>query len=94
MTTYRKTLPALALAAALSAAAPAQAGPLDEAFAPRVVPGLELASLDVPVRRKASPAPEKAAPVAEQAPTLLHGSPPAPDAEKGLWERTKEFFGL
>lgn len=92
MTKYHKFAPAVLAALLLCATAgqPGQAeqawaGTLDEAFAPRPVPGLTLASLEVPVQQahKAEPAP-----VQETAP------PAAPEPEKSFWDQTREFFGF
>ncbi|MFP5223692.1 MAG: hypothetical protein ACLGSA_15480 [Acidobacteriota bacterium] len=86
MTKYHKFTPAVLAALLMCATAgQAQAGPLDEAFAPRPVPGLAVASLEVPVQ----PA-SKAAP----APAQELAAPTAPEPEKGFWDRTREFFGF
>lgn len=93
MTKYRETtlsLAAMLCAAVLFTAGRAEAGLLDEAFAPRSVPGLELAKLDVPVV-KAPPLAASAQPAA--APDAVLPAP-EPVAEKGFWQRTKEFFGF
>lgn len=89
MTKYRKFTPAV-LAALLVCAMVGQpgqveAGTLDEAFSPRPVPGLTLASLDVPV-----PPAHKAEPASVQE----LAAPAAPEPEKGFWDRTREFFGF
>jgi len=89
MTKYHKFAPAV-LAALLLCATAGQAGrvcagTLDEAFSPRPVPGLTLASLEVPVQpsHKAEPAP-----VQESA------APATPEPEKSFWDQTREFFGF
>lgn len=87
MTKYRKFAPAVLAALLMCATAgQAQAAPLDEAFAPRHVPGLVLASLEVPVMRAAQVQP--AAPAREIA------VPATPEPEKSFWDRTREFFGF
>lgn len=92
MTKYREFAPAV-LAALLTCATAgpgglAWAGTLDEAFSPRPVPGLTLASLEVPVQpsHKADPAPVQklAAPA----------TPAKPGPEKSFWDQTREFFGF
>jgi len=86
MTKYRKFAPAVLAALLMCATAgQAQAGPLDEAFSPRPVPGLTLAALEVPVQPalKAEPAPVQE-PVA----------PAVPEPEKSFWDQTREFFGF
>ena len=88
MTKYRNFTLALACRAALSWAAGARAQDLDGAFAPRSVPGLALASLDVPV---AKPAP---APAPALTPAPAEPQAPAEAEEKGLWRQTLEFFGF
>jgi len=99
MTKYRNSLPALALAitcsAMLSIAGQASAQALDEAFRPRSVPGVEYASLDVPVA-KARAAMATAAPGRAPATPLAVRPPEAgkAPAEKSLWQRTKNFFGF
>lgn len=88
MTKYRNFIVALACCAALAGAKAASAQELQAAFAPRSVPGLELASLDVPVARTA--------PKAEAAPALLPAAEQAApsEEEKGFWQQTLEFFGF
>lgn len=94
MTKYHKFAPAVLAALLMCATAgpvgQAWAGTLDEAFAPRPVPGLTLASLEVPVQQahKAEPAPaqESAAPATPAA--------PEPEPEKSFWDQTREFFGF
>lgn len=92
MTKYQKIGSGLALLAALAATHAAAADSLERAFAPRPVPGLVLASLDIPVAKApavaARPAPSAPAPVAGVVPDR------APQPGKGFWERTLEFFGL
>lgn len=92
MAKYRKSVPTvLAAALVLALAGQGRAGTLDEAFASRPVPGLTLASLDVPVMRAGQPKP--AAPAQELAvPAPASGKLGAP--EKGFWDRTREFFGF
>ena len=89
MTKYHKFAPAVLATLLMCATAgqPGQvkAGTLDEAFSPRPVPGLTLASLEVPVQ----PAQR-----AEPAPVQQLAAPAAPEPEKGFWDRTREFFGF
>jgi len=90
MTKYRETtlsLAAMLCAAVFFTAVRADAGPLDDAFSPRSVPGLELASLDVPVVKAPPLAADRPAPEA-----VLQATQPV--AKKGFWQRTKEFFGF
>lgn len=84
MTKYHKFAPAV-LAALLMCATAGQAGTLDEAFAPRPVPGLTLASLEVPVQPALK---------AEPAPVQELAAPAAPEPEKSFWDQTREFFGF
>lgn len=89
MTKYREFAPAV-LAALLTCATAgpvglAWAGTLDEAFAPRPVPGLTLASLEVPVLQ---------AHKAEPAPGQETAQPATPEPEKSFWDQTREFFGF
>ena len=88
MMKYRKISIALAVFAVMAAAQAAHTGPADSAFAPRPVPGLVLASLDIPVATKA-PLPAKQPPApAQDVPDR------ALEPQKGFWEHTREFFGL
>jgi hypothetical protein len=86
MTKYRKFAPAVLAALLVCAmAGQTQAGPLDEAFSPRPVPGLTLASLEVPV---------PSALKAEPAPVQELVAPATPEPEKSFWDKTREFFGF
>lgn len=89
MTKYHKFTPAVLAALLMCAlagqAGQAWAGTLDEAFSPRPVPGLTLASLEVPVQ----PA-QKAKPARVQEPV----APAASEPEKSFWDQTREFFGF
>lgn len=89
MTKYHKFAPAVLAALLMCATAgpvgQAWAGALDEAFAPRPVPGLTLASLEVPVQQ---------AHKAEPAPAQVLAAPAAPEPEKSFWDQTREFFGF
>ncbi len=87
MTKYRKKRTPALVVALLCVGSPAWAGELDQAFEPRAVPGIELASLDVPVRRApAQPEPERI--------VAPEPAPQAAEPEKDFWDRAKEFFGL
>lgn len=89
MTKCRKFTPAVLAALLLCATVgQAQAGPLDEAFAPRPVPGLTVASLEVPVMRAAQARP--AAPVQG----IAAPATPEPEPEKSFWDQTRKFFGF
>ncbi|GFK93691.1 hypothetical protein NNJEOMEG_01525 [Fundidesulfovibrio magnetotacticus] len=91
MTKYRNTLAAALMLAVAGGAAQARAWSFDEVYAPRAVPGLELASLEVPVAAKARPA--EAPTQAPQAPAL-ESAPEQPAAPPTLWRRFRDYLGF
>lgn len=91
MTKYRNLmLAALAVACLAATAQGAWAWSFEEVYAPRAVPGLELASLDVPVAKAA-------ASIAAEAPAAPEPLAPAtmdPAARKTPWQRFLDFLGF